>query len=608
MENPLVKKYCMLDSRSKWISGFQLPVSGFAKHTFCLLGLLLLLVNSNVANAQTGEVTFTAYADAKEVLLNSYFELTYTLKNGEGLNFTPPSFRDFTVLSGPNQGFKTTIVNGRMSQENTISYRLQPKKIGRLTIAPAKITVKNATLESPSIQVTVVKGKANADDGTAEVFLTARLEQQEAFLGQQLVLDYILSARVDPQGLSAVSESDYEGFFAREIHQYDTRGMRELVNGVQYNSRILKRIVLYPQQTGNLTIDPLSIIVGIPIPGQRSQGFFSRPELRRVSISSEPITLQVKPLPSPRPENFSDITGNFELRAGLTRATITTDDAVSLQLVVEGTGDLKRIQAPDLNLPTEFEVYDPKVLEEEYIDLPSQIKGRKIFEYLLVPKMPGNYTFQPQVVVFNPDSLAYQTLTVTPMNLKVKAGSGEKKSGLVAEAEQNQGLYPAKAGAQLSPKETTFFGTSLFWILFLLPILASGGLLIYQRIQAAKPTIDPILRKQQLAREQALKRLEVAEQHRLKEDARAFYTEVERSLLGYVGDKLQIPRADMTKANVQAKLEELGANSDQQRSFQGLITNCEMALYAGKDNASAMEEIYGQAVSLLSEMEEVLGR
>lgn len=602
MENYQGKnKYGLLDSKPK-------RTSDFAKNSFRLLGFLLLFTNSNSVLAQTGDVTFTAYADAKEVLLNSYFELTYTLKNGEGLNFTPPLFRDFTVLSGPNQGFKTTIVNGRMSQESTIGYRLQPKKTGRLTIGPAKISVKNAILESNPIQVMVVQGQARADDGTAEVFLSARLEQQEAFLGQQLVLDYVLSTRIDPQGLSAVSESDYEGFYAREIHQYDTRGLRELVNGVQYNSRILKRVVLYPQQTGTLTIDPLSIIVGVPIPGQRSQGFFSRPELRRLSVTSEPITLLVKPLPSPRPENFSDITGNFELRAGLTRAQITTDDAVSIQLVIEGTGDLKRVQAPDLALPAEFEVYDPKVLEEEYIDLPTQIKGRKIFEYLLVPKMPGNYTFQPKVVVFNPDSLAYQTLTIAPMNLQVKAGSGEKKSGLVAEAEHNQGLYPPKAGVQLSPKATTFFGTPLFWVLFLLPILACGGLLAYQRIQAGKPIIDPVLRKQQLAREQALKRLETAEQHRLKEDARAFYTEVERSLLGYVGDKLQIPRADMTKANVQTKLEELGATSDQRTSFKELINNCEMALYAGKDNASAMEETYGQAVSLLSEMEEVLGK
>ncbi len=614
------KKYSLLDSESKLTSDFPLPTSDFAegiptgptsdfvKKVFRLLGFLLLLTSGNSLNAQTGDVTFTAYADAKEVLLNSYFELTYTLKNSEGLNFTPPNFQDFTVLSGPNQGFKTTIVNGRMSQESTIGYRLQPKKTGRLTIGPAKISVKNTILESNTIQLTVAKGQAKANDGSAEVFLTARLEQQEAFLGQQLVLDYVLSTRVDPQGLSAVSESDYEGFYAREIHQYDTRGMRELVNGIQYNSRILKRVVLYPQQTGTLTIDPLSIIVGVPIPGQGNQGFFSRPELRRLSVASEPITLQVKPLPRPRPENFSDITGNFELRAGLTSVKITTDDAVSIQLVLEGSGDLKRVQAPDLNLPAEFEVYDPKVLEEEYIDLPSRIKGRKIFEYLLVPKMPGNYTFQPKVVVFNPDSLAYQTLTVAPMNLQVKAGSGEKKSGLVAEAEHNQGLYPPKANIQLSPKATTFFGTPLFWALFMLPILACGGLLMYQRIQAGKPIIDPVLRKQQLAREQALKRLKTAEQHRLQGDARAFYTEVERSLLGYVGDKLQIPRADMTKANVQAKLEELGATADQRTSFQGLISQCEMALYAGKDNASAMGETYGQAVSLLSEMEEVLGK
>jgi hypothetical protein len=365
-------------------------------------------------------------------------------------------------------------------------------------------------------------------------------------------------------------------------------------------------VALYPQQTGTLTIDPLTIMVGIPVPGKRSQGVFSRQELRRVSIASEPITLQVKPLPTPKPANFSNITGNFELRAGLTSSRITTDDAVSIQLVLEGTGDLKRVQAPDLQLPASFEVYDPKVLEEEYIDLPSRIKGRKIFEYLLVPKEAGNFTFQPKVIVFNPDSLAYQTLTVAPMQLEVKQGSGEKTSGLVAEAEQNQGLYPPKSSVALNQKATTFYGTTLFWILLLLPLLACGGLFAYQRVQANKPVIDPILRKQQLARQQALRRLETAEQHRQNNDARAFYTEVEKSLLGYVGDKLQIPRADMTKANVQLKLTELGAKPEQSATFRELIRQCEMALYAGKDNAAAMEQTYEQAVSLLSGMEEVL--
>lgn len=575
-----------------------------------LIALFVLVITGfrPQLQAQSGrEVSFTAYADAKEVLLNTYFELTFTLKNREGKGFTPPDFRDFNILSGPNQGFQTTIVNGRMSQEVSFGYRLQAKRTGTLTIGSASIEVNGNTLRTEPLQVRVVRGQASSADGTPEVFIVARLEQEEAYLGQQLILDYILSSRVEVEALTAVSESSYDGFYSREIHQYDTRGIRELHNGAQYVSRILKRVVLYPQQTGTLVIDPLNIVVGVPIPGQRSRGFFARPELRRLPIASEVIELDIKSLPQPQPENFSGITGNFSMRAGLNRERITTDDAISLTLTLEGSGDLKRVQAPELNFPTAFELYDPKVVEEEYIDLPSQIKGRKRFEYLLVPKESGTFDFQPEVVIFNPDSSAYQTLSVAAMSLEVRKGSGEKQSGLVAEANNNQGLYPIRYDVALSQNKVGFYGTPIFWSLLLLPIVFAGGFITYRSIQDGKPAIDPALLKQQKAREQALGRLQTAEQHRQSNDARSFYEEVERALLGYVSDKLQLTRADLTKANVQAKLQELGASDEQSNLFLSLIRNCEMALYAGMDNADAMEQTYTQAVGLLSEMEEVLG-
>ena len=574
---------------------------------FFLLLFGLGVPDQDLAAQSQGEVSFSAYADAKEVLQGTYFEVIFTLKNGEGSGFKAPDFRDFNVLSGPNQGFQTTIVNGRMSQETSISYRLQAKRTGTLTIGPASITVNGSTLRTSPLQIKVVKGQGNPQDGTPEVFIVARLEQEEAYLGQQLVLDYVLSARVDVEALTAVSESSYEGFYSREIHQYDTRAVRELHNGTQYVTRILKRVVLYPQQTGTLTIDPLNIVVGVPVPGQRSRGFFSRPELRRLPVASEPIQLTIKPLPEPKPDNFSGITGNFSMRAGLNRERITTDDAISLTLTLEGSGDLKRVQAPDLNFPEAFELYEPKVVEEDYIDLPARIKGRKSFEYLLVPQEAGNYTFEPEVIIFNPDTTAYQTLRVAPLALEVRPGSGDKKnSGLVAEAERNQGLYPARQQVKLSQQKTQFFGTPLYWALLLLPILATAGFAIYRRVQDNKPVVDPVLLKQQRAREEALKRLQTAEQHRQANNARSFYEEVERALLGYISDKLQLPRADLTKANVQAKLQELGASDEQSGLFLELIRNCEMALYAGMDNAGAMEETYTKAAALLTEMEEVL--
>ncbi|MEL7221686.1 MAG: BatD family protein, partial [Bacteroidota bacterium] len=576
-----------------------------------LIGLYFGVLSLVVAQSND-QVSFTAFCDAKDVVLNGFFNVSFTLKNANGGSFSPPRFDNFYVIDGPNKMMSSTSINGRRSQEISYSYQLQAKKAGTFVIEAAQITVKGQRMSTKPITIRVQQGKAS-NDGTDEVFLQARLssniggeEVRDVYLGQQLVLDYVLYSRVDVQGLTAASESTYDGLFMREIHQYDTRITQEVVKGVQYASRILKRIVLYPQRSGTIEIEPLSIIAGIPVKGQRSGGFFSRQQLRRVPATTESISINVKPLPTPQPNNFSDITGNFTISGQLSSNSITTDDALSLKLVFEGQGDLKRVQAPPLSFPDEFELYDPKVIREQYIDLASDIKGRKIFEYLLVPKEAGQYSLSPEVVIFNPDSVAYQTLRLNPVRLEVRQGTGAKKSGLVAEAAQNKGLYKARAPKRLNAPAQSFYGSPVFWGICLFPLVMLGGLFVRQRIEDNKPALDPIMLQKQRARQQALDRLKVAEQHRQANQPRSFYEEVERGLLGYIGDKLQIPRADMTKTKVETQLAALGASEPQRALFQQLIRNCEMALYAGMDNADAMEETYNKALSLLAEMEEVL--
>ncbi|MEM1214546.1 MAG: BatD family protein [Bacteroidota bacterium] len=569
-----------------------------------------------VAAQNNDAITFTAYADAREVVQNSYFELTFTLSNAQGGNFQAPNFRDFNVLAGPSQGFSTTIINGRRSQESTITYRLQPKRTGVLTIGQASIQAKGKTYRSQPLTIRVSRGQTDSNT-SQEVFLEARLRPNASslendtgeqlttrYLGQQLVLDYVLYSRVDVEGLSASNDPAYDGFYAREINQYDSRVMRVIRNGQQYASRILKRIVLYPQQTGTLTIQPLSMVAGVPIEnnGRQRGGFFSRRQLRRVPISSKAIDIDVRSLPQPAPADFDGLTGSYRITGQANSKVLTTDDALSYRLTFEGPGDLKRITAPDLRFPAAFELYDPKELVEEYIDLSSNIKGRKVFEYVLVPKEAGEFILAPEVVVFNTDSFNYQTVQLQPQRVTVKAGTGEKQSGLVAEAENNQGLFAPRAQPSVRGPSVPFFGTPLYWGLFSTPLLLLGGLFVYLRRQDQQPEVDPVALAQQRARQQALDRLQTAQQFREAGNARAFYGEVEGALLGYVSDKLQLPRADLTKSNVQSKLAAMGASATHNEQFLALLRTCEMALYAGMDNAASMEETYERAVEVLTGM------
>lgn len=578
------------------------------KATTILRFNLIIVVGLLCHAALLAQPTFTAFADAKDVLLNNYFEVTFTLENGEGTQFMPPDFGQFSVLSGPNQSFQTTIVNGRMSQKQSFGYRLQPRKPGQFTIGAAKITVAGKTLRSQPLTVRVVQGGSNPDSGKEEVFIRAKLTETTAYLGQQLLLDYWLYYRVDVDGLNASSESDYAGFFMRDVHQYDKRPIREVINGAQYNAQIIKRVALYPQQTGAITISPLSVVVGIPVPGTGGTGLFSRPELKRIVAESKPITVQVRPLPPPTIARFDDVVGDFAIQAGLSRSTMTTDDALVLTLAFEGAGDLKRIQPPKLAFPPEFEQYDPKAVSEEYFDLSDGVKGRKVFEYLLVPTRPGKYTISPKIGVFDPKAAAYKEINLTPMVVDVQQGTGKSSGGgLVADATAPEAASEPRQIRLTKGLGTGFFGTPLYWALLLLPVMVAGGFVTYRNRRAALTVTDPAALRLMRAKQQAEARLKAADAYRMANDSRGFYAEVERALLGYIGDKLGIPRADMTKRMVQEKLTELGASETQTARFQTLVRNCEMALYAGMDNAAAMETTYHDSVKLLAEVEEVLG-
>lgn len=575
------------------------------KKAYILLACLLIGLFINL-NAQA---SFKAYTAAKQVLTGSYFEIEFTLENADGKNFTPPDFSDFNLISGPNQRQQSTMINGHVTKAITLSYELQAKRTGKLRIGSAKITANGKILKTDPLTIEAIKGQAGATDGTDDVFLKAVINRHSAYLGQQLVVDYVIHHSKNLEGMNAVDESTYEGFHAKEISSFNNQPTYEVINGKQYAVRIIKRVALYPLQTGELTIDPLSIVVGIAKNGQQRRSIFSsRRDLIKIPVQSEALNVQIKSLPTPIPENFSNITGNYQMHLRVNKKELTTDEALSVFLTLVGEGDLNTLQAPQLNFPNAFELYEPKVVSERYAEGKDIVQANKSFEYILVPKQAGKFLFKPEVVVFNPDSAVYQTLQGQPITIEVTQGTGDKESGLIAEADKGSALYPAKQQMHLTSTKSSFIGSPLFWVLFILPIGASLGLWVYQQKQQNAPAIDPVLLKQQRAQQEALKRLEQAQAFKQTGDSRAFFGEIENALLGYICDKLQMPRANLTKANVQLKLEELGASQAQCQSFKDLIKDCEMALYAGMNNAQAMDSSYEKTLSLIAEMEEVLGK
>ncbi len=569
--------------------------------------LLALLAIFSTTLALRAQVTFEAFADARQVYLDGFFDVTFSLKNGKGEDFTPPDFQGVELVSGPRRAVSTTIINGQVSNETNIIYTLKPERLGALRIGPARITVDGEVLRSNALRVDVVERETVDGEAADEpIFIRSLTSVDSAYVGQQVSLDYKLYTSTNIESYNVLQEAEYPGFFAQDLKRFDSRVMRELLGGQQYTTKVLKRVALFPQQAGLLQIDPMRLQLGVVEGEDRStRSFFFNRKIRRVMVESSPAAIRVMPLPANPPETFTGAVGDYDMNIEAGSRSISTDEVLSLRVSLTGTGDIKRVLPPALPFPASFDLYDPRVLEESTFEVNGRIQSRKTFEYLAQPTEAGDYRIEPAFTYFDPDSSAYVTLHAEPIDLSVEAGSGRPRARLPEMAgPAARDIRYLKTVGSIGKSGKPFFQSVAFWGLTALPFFVFLGMIGTQRVQRYRESLDPTLLRRKRARKQALKRLRSAKIHLEAGENRAFYDEVSKSMLGYVGDKLQIPRSDLSKENVRAKLVSLGVEESLTERFVKLLQTCEMALFAGRDKAEGMQEVYTEATELLTSIEQ----
>lgn len=571
----------------------------------CVLAQFSLLLAMPVLTFAQDKPVFEARADARQVVLGGFFEVIFSLKNAAGDNFQAPDFADFQVISGPNMMRSTSIVNGRVSREMGYAYTLGPKRVGKFTIGSASIRVDGRTLRTQPLAVEVVKAKKGNEKDSGQVFLRAELSEKVAYPGQQVLLDYKLYYRSkNIEAFDIVQESDYQGFFARDIRRFDSRRTQEVVNGQQYTVLTIKRVALFPQQIGQLSVDGISMQLGVLEETQSSNDFpslFFNQQLIRISATSEPVTITVKPLPDGAPKSFSGAVGQFEMTTSLDRKELSTDDALTVRLAVRGNGDGKRIQPPTAIFPEAFEVYEPKVVEEVAFDQDGHLANDLVFEYLLLPKTTGTFTLEPKLGVFDPSTQKYTEVTGGTFDVKVTQGKGIRQP---AEPDGFEALEEGPAGADNSSVPWSYI-KGLLWIVLGVLLLAGmvWGKKYFRKLLEQRTASEMNLER---AEKIAKSHLSTAQGHLQSGQPGAFYQEVSRALLGYACRKFNIPLAELNRENLQQKLQETSLPQDQIAQFSQIIQTCDMALYAGMDNAAKMEETYKNAQSILVQMEHFL--
>jgi len=597
--------------------------------------ILLLSHFSNAAG-----IKFTASVSKNPIAVGEQIQITYSIENAEVRGIKPPTFNGFAFLQGPNQSSSMTFINGKMSSSTSYSYFLQATKEGKFTFSPATATTAQGSIESNELTIevkgTLPKQQSNPNrqqqqnastptDLSKEIFLKVYVDKTNVYEGEQLTATYKLYYRVNIVNYQFDKLPSLNGFWSQNFDLPQRAASQENINGIVYNVAELKRVALFPQQNGTLTIDPIKMKLTAQVRAKRKKSnnpidnffndpffddpFFSPVENVPLEIQSGAVAINVKPLPINKPESFTGAVGRFKMNASADKTNISTDDAITYKVNISGTGNINLFDNPAVKMSSDFEVYDPKIIE----NIPKEanpIGGNKTFEYFIIPRVAGDYKIPAlEFSYFDLDKHDYVTLKSSEINLTIKQGKNQNNATVNGVKKEylkllNQDIRFIKTDeVQFTQnKSGVFFGTSFFWWLVSLPFALSIGVLIYvkrTKMFAADKSAMGFKQASRLAR----KRLMAAEKLMKQKNEKGFYDEVMRSLHGYVNNKLQIQTADLTKENIVEAFKQKNISEELTTTFIHTLDDCEMALYAPSAIQGGMEQVYKNASDVIIQIE-----
>ena len=580
------------------------------------------------------KVSFTASApDA--VVVGDQFRLSYTVTTQKVKDFRAPSIKGFDVLMGPSrsQQSSTQIVNGNVTSTSSITftYILMANTAGEYTIGGASIVADGNQMVSNSVKIKVLPQDQNSNGGQGgssahsssgtsvsdqDLFITATASKTNVFEQEAFVLTYKIYTRESNLQLNNAKLPDFKGFHSQEIEMTtNARWTPEHYRGRNYYTTVYRQFVLFPQQSGKLYIDPAQFQMTIGKPVQSDDpfdAFFNGGsnviEIKK-SIATPKIAINVSPLPAGKPADFSGGVGEFTVSSSINSQELKTNDAITIKLVISGTGNLKLISNPEIKFPEDFEVYDPKV--DNQVRLTREgLTGNRVIEYLAIPRHAGTYKI-PGVSFsyFDIRSKSYKTLKTEEYVVNIEKGAGNADQ-VIANFTNKEDLkvlgedirYIKQNEVTLQPKGSFFYGSMSYWLFYIIPALAFIIFFIIYRKQAAENANVAKVRTKK-ANKVATKRMKLAGKLLSENKKDAFYDEVLKALWGYISDKLNIPVSRLSKDNIEEKLRNHGVSEELIKDFLNALNDCEFARFAPGDESQAMDKVYASSIEVISKME-----
>ncbi len=586
------------------------------------VSLIFSLLIISMASAQ---VSFIAKTSRDKVGINERIKVEFEV-NQDGDNFVAPDFTNFKRFGGPMQSMKQQWINGESSFLKKYTYYLQPTKRGTLTIGQAEIEVEGKVYKTSPIKIEVTAAVDNPDDGNGNrvdlsnaIHLVAEVSNFKPYINEGISVTYKLyvDQTTNVRGWQNLDEPKFTNFWSQNLKVDQNQVKQGSYGGTNYRYVELRKTVLYPQKSGKLTIEPLSLSVSVEVPSDR-RDFFGRRlyDVVERTISAKSRTINVQDLPTAdKPVDFSGAVGQFKLETDLSKSELLATESLNFKVKVSGTGNLKLFNLPKPKLPSSVDVYDPEHIEKVSASL-SGLRGQIIDDYTVVPNLPGNLQINPvQFSYFDPQSETYKTLSSQPKQLNVKpnpnasvtanTSSGTSTSNTTANAVSKNTISAVNnfnfiaLETNLKPIHSTqFYNSTWFWLLIIVSFLGLPLIIWSKRVlQSSNSGAN-----HQTKRANKLAKKFLSDAKKSIGSVEVFYTNLELALHKFLKAKLKIETTDLSKDVLRAQLAQQKVSTQSIDALFGLIEKCELARYASTAHED-MQNDYAEAARLISSID-----
>jgi hypothetical protein len=577
-----------------------------------IIAIVLMVCNSLLAQVQ-----FEAKVSKTTLGLNERLRIDFVM-NIDGDNFNQPSFEGFKIIAGPSQQVSQSWVNGKSSFEKIYSYYLLPTQKGNLVIRQASIEYNGQIYKTSPIKINVTNAveqpkdpndtQISADDN---IYLVADISKTNPYINEPITVVYKLyfSYNIGITNWRELDKPKYNDFWSQNIDIKQLVGEEGMFKGEKYRFVVLRKTVLYPQKSGKLVIEPLSLDIDVQLPTNR-RDMFGRVVVtngnKRVSAGAK--TIAVRALPEAgKPADFSGAVGKFDFRVTPSKTNLKNGESLDLLVSVSGSGNMKLFNLPKPIVPNSLEMYDP-VHDEKVNTTLSGMSGKITDNYTIIPQFKGNYPIKPmQFSYFDIGSGTYKTISSPEIMINVLDGPsandqvatttpGNSKN-VISSSEQFK-FIKIKTDLK-SMNNDDFLGSNLFYGLLFLPFLILPMIVVFKK---KKDAIDGDVFGNRIKMNNRLAKKYLSEAKKQINNREPFYVALEKAMHNFLKAKLHIETSEMSKSNIQELLISRNASPETVIEFINLTENCELARFAPSSSATIQQD-FDKAVLIISDLE-----